>query len=100
MDAFGLARYIQAETDVETRATILGHVQRGGSPSARDRIAAAEMGHYAVMLLKNGKTDRVVAQRNARVIDLDITTALSQKKRLSMNLFRIAKKISIWDIAK
>jgi 6-phosphofructokinase 1 len=100
MDAFGLARYIQAETDVESRATVLGHVQRGGTPTARDRIVAAQMGYHAVMLLKSGKSDRVVAMRNDKITDLDIETALNQKKRFDMGLYKIAKKISIWDVAK
>jgi 6-phosphofructokinase 1 len=100
MNAFELAKYIQKETGVESRATVVGHVQRGGSPTSRDRVLAAQMGHYAVTLLQSGKSDRVVAIRNEIITDFDIKTALNQKKLVNMDLEKIANQISIWDIVK
>ena len=77
-----LAKEIQQKTGIESRATVLGHVQRGGSPSVRDRVVASEMGHYAVELLKSGKGNRVVAMQNNKIVDFDITDALAMKKKM------------------
>lgn len=90
-----LAKKIEEATGVETRATVLGHVQRGGTPSARDRILASRMGHYAVHLLEEGKSERVVAIRNSVLCDYDITEALEMKKPFDMDAFRMAAEISI-----
>ena len=72
-----LAKRIQAETGIESRVTILGHVQRGGSPTVRDRVMASEMGYYAVELLEKGIGNRVVGVKNGKVYDVDIQEALS-----------------------
>lgn len=93
--SFELAKFIEEKTGVETRATVIGHVQRGGSPSARDRIVASEMGHYAVELLKNGIGNRVVIRRKSKTSDMDILEALEMKKPIKKNFFRIANEISI-----
>lgn len=90
-----LAKRIETETGVEARATVLGHVQRGGSPTARDRILASRMGNYAVNLLKNGKSNRIVTIQNSQVCDYDITEALDMKKPFDMEMYRIATEISI-----
>ncbi len=90
-----IAKRIERETGVESRATILGHVQRGGSPSARDRILASRMGNYAVKLLLEGKSNRVVAIQNNRLCDFDISDALAMKKPFDMDMYRIASEISI-----
>ncbi len=90
-----LAKQIEDTTGVETRATVLGHVQRGGSPSARDRILASRMGHYAVHLLDQGKSNRVVAIKKGELCDYDITEALEMKKPFDMDMFRMANEISI-----
>ncbi len=90
-----LAERIQAETGVESRATILGHVQRGGDPTVRDRVLASEMGNYAVDLLLDGKSNRVVTIQNDRITDFDIEEALLMKKPFDKNLYRIAHEISI-----
>ncbi len=89
-----LAEKIEEATGVETRATVLGHVQRGGNPSARDRVLAARLGHYAVQLLKEGKSDRVVAVKNEQLVDYDITEALDMKKPFDMDMYRMANEIS------
>ncbi len=89
-----LAEKIEAATGVETRATVLGHVQRGGNPSARDRVLAARLGHYAVQILKEGKSDRVVAVQNEKLVDYDITEALDMNKPFDMDMYRMANEIS------
>ena len=89
-----LAKRIQAETGIESRATILGHVQRGGSPTVRDRVMASEMGYYAVELLEKGIGNRVVGLKDGKVYDVDIQEALSMKKPFDMRLYRIANDIS------
>ena len=94
-DVEQLARDIEAATGVETRATVLGHVQRGGRPSARDRILASQMGYYAAHLLMEGKTERVVAVNNNTLMDYDIDEALAMKKPFKNQLFRMAEEINI-----
>ncbi len=89
-----LAEKIEDATGVETRATVLGHVQRGGNPSARDRVLAARLGHYAVQLLKEGKSNRVVAVKNEQLVDYDITEALDMQKPFDMDMYRMANEIS------
>lgn len=90
-----LAREIEEKTGVESRATILGHVQRGGSPTVRDRVAASEMGNYAVKLLQKGIGNRVVAMQKEKVVDFDIYEALNMKKSVDLNLYKVAHEISI-----
>lgn len=90
-----LAARIEKETGIESRATILGHVQRGGSPTVRDRVLASEMGYYAVELLLQGKSNRVVAIQNDRIVDFDIEEALRMKKPFDFELYNIAHQISI-----
>ena len=90
-----LAKDIEEATGIETRATILGHVQRGGSPTLRDRVVGSEMGSLAATLLYEGKGNRVVVMRDGRIVDLDITEALNMKRVFNENLYRIALKISI-----
>lgn len=90
-----LATEIQERTGVESRATVLGHIQRGGSPTVRDRVLASEMGNYAVDLLEKGIGNRVVVMRDNKVVDLDILEALNMTKSIDMNLMRVAEEISI-----
>lgn len=80
--AYHVAEQIKNATALDTRVTVLGHVQRGGSPSARDRMVATYMGHEAVKLLAEGKTCRVVAMKGDDIVDYDITEALSMSKGL------------------
>lgn len=94
-NAVQLAKYIEEKTGVETRATVIGHVQRGGSPTARDRVVASQMGHYAVELLREGIGNRVVAMQNSKITDFDILEALEMSKEVNQNLVRIANEISI-----
>ncbi len=90
-----LAKIIEEKTGVESRATVLGHVQRGGSPSLRDRLVASEMGNYAVHLLMKGASNRVVAMQKEVVMDFDIYEALNMKNTINLDLYRIAHEISI-----
>lgn len=90
-----LSKYIQEKTGVVTRATILGHVQRGGSPTARDRVLASRFGAYAVDLLAAGKSNRVVGIRNDKLVDYDIQEALAMKKEFPMDLYALSDIISI-----
>lgn len=90
-----IAKYIQQRTGIETRATVLGHVQRGGSPSLRDRVVATAMGHRAVELLSEGKGNRVVAMQENKIVDYDITEALNMKRVFDKDLYDIAMEVSI-----
>lgn len=90
-----IAKKIEEETGVETRATILGHVQRGGSPTVRDRVLASRMGYRAVELLLSGKSNRVVTIQSDRITDFDIEQALGMKKPFDLDLYRVAHEISI-----
>lgn len=90
-----IAKYIEEKTGVETRLTVLGHVQRGGMPTLRDRVVASAMGHKAVELLSQGIGDRVVAMTNGKIVDYDITEALNQKRVFDNELYQIALDISI-----
>ena len=90
-----LATYIQNRTGIESRATILGHVQRGGSPTLRDRVVASEMGYKAVTLLENDIGNRVVAMKNGVIVDYDITEALDMPRVFNKELYDIAHTISI-----
>ena len=77
-----MAKRIQAATGIETRATILGYLQRGGSPTARDRVMASLMGSYAVQILLEGKSKRVVAYKGGKLVDYDIAEALAMQKEI------------------
>ncbi len=90
-----LATRIQLETGIESRSIVLGHVQRGGSPSVKDRVVASRMGHYAVDLLCQGVGNRVVAMKKSDIVDYDIFEALNMKKSIDTELYRIAHEISI-----
>ncbi len=75
-----IAREIQEMTGIESRATILGHVQRGGAPTVRDRIVATEMGYHAVELLSEGIGNRIVGMKDGRIYDIDLQEGLAMKK--------------------
>lgn len=89
-----MAKEIEEATGIETRATILGHVQRGGNPTVRDRVCASQLGYRAVELLAQGIGNRVVGFQKDEVVDFDIQEALSMKKEFPMDLYEIANDIS------
>jgi 6-phosphofructokinase 1 len=93
--AYDVAKEIEDKTSIETRVTILGHIQRGGTPSAFDRIIASKMGYRAVELLLEGKTVRAVGIKENKVIDIDIDEALSTEKHFAKDMYDIAKILSI-----
>lgn len=90
-----LAKKIEAETGMETRATILGHIQRGGIPTMRDRVVASQMGAKAVELLLEGKSNRVVRMKKGEICDIDIEEGLAMQKHLPSELIDLAKVLSI-----
>lgn len=88
-----MARRIEAATGIETRATILGYMQRGGAPTCKDRVYASIMGSKAVELLCAGKSNRVVAYKNGEYVDYDIQEALSMKKDIPEEQYKISKML-------
>lgn len=90
-----MARRIEAATGLETRATILGHMQRGGSPSCKDRVYASMMGAYAVDLLAEGKTNRVVGYKNGEFTDFDIDEALAMQKGISEYMYDVSRALTV-----
>ena len=90
-----LAKEIEDKTGMESRATILGHVQRGGSPTVRDRVTASRMGAHAVELLLQGKANRIVCMKNGEITDIGIEEGLSLKKKLPNELVELAKQLSV-----
>ncbi len=88
-----IANVLQEKTGIEARATILGHVQRGGSPTVRDRVAATEMAYYAVELLEQGIGNRVVGMQKNEIVDFDIQEALAMKKPYDEKLHNIVEEI-------
>ena len=96
IDGVDNLRYIiQEKVGIETRHTTLGHVQRGGSPTVRDREIATKMGHYAVNLLLKGIGDRVVVLKNSEIIDFDIMEALKKTKTIDKELYNISLEVNI-----
>lgn len=90
-----MAKRIEAATGVETRATILGHMQRGGSPTCKDRVYASTMGALAVDLLCEGKSNRVVGYRHGDFVDNDIDEALAMQKSIPEYQYQISKNLSM-----
>ena len=88
-----MARRIEAATGIETRATILGYMQRGGSPTCKDRYYASVMGAYASDILVQGKTNRVICYRNGQFVDLDIEEALAMTKNISEYEYQISQRL-------
>lgn len=93
-DSEAMAKRIQEATGVETRATILGHIQRGGNPTCKDRVYATAMGVKAVELLCQGKSNRVVGYENGEFVDFDIQEALAMEKNLNPFLFECIRQVS------
>ena len=87
--AVEVGRQIQEELGLDPRVTILGHIQRGGSPTAKDRVMATRMGYEAVRVLAEGKTNRVICAKDDQIIDLDIDEGLAMKKTLNSEEFKV-----------
>ena len=88
--SYGLAKRIEEATGIETRASILGHMQRGGSPTARDRVCASVMGSYAVDIIDQGKKNRLVGYKNGSVYDVDIEEAFAMEKSIDDYQYTVA----------
>ena len=95
MSADEFAKKLQEVTTYSVRATNIGHIQRGGSPSMADRMLAAQFGNKAVRLLKDGQGNRVVGIRNNEIIDMDIIEAVSMKKKFNYELYETLQMISM-----
>ncbi len=89
-----MARRIEAATGIETRATILGYMQRGGSPTCKDRFYASIMGAYAADIVAAGKRDRIVAHQNGQFVDVDIEEALAMTKEIPEYQYEISQALS------
>lgn len=89
-----MAKRIEAATGIETRATILGYMQRGGSPTCRDRMYASIMGSNAVDLLRDGKTNRIVVFQNGKFTDCDIDEGLAMNKEFPAEQYAISRALS------
>lgn len=94
-DTLNMARRIEEATGIETRSTILGHMQRGGSPTCKDRVYASTMGAMAIELLSAGKTNRAIGYRGGNFVDFDIEEALAMKKDISAHQYEISKILAI-----
>lgn len=93
--AVEIAKYIEEKTEIKTRATILGHIQRGGSPTVYDRVMASRMGAYAVKLLNDGIINRVVSVQNGALTDFDIGDALKMKKTIDEELLLLNRILAL-----
>lgn len=89
-----LAKKVEGITGIQTRATILGHIQRGGSPTCMDRVLASRMGYRAVELLQEGKSSKVVGIKDGKIFDMDIDDALAVERRFDEKLYEIANALS------
>ena len=92
--AFEVAERIKEETALEPRVTVLGHIQRGGNPTARDRVTATRMGYRAVDILASGGTNRIVCLRNGAMCDMDIDEALSMQKGIDKEEFTVLESMT------
>ena len=90
-----LAKTIEAATGIETRATILGYLQRGGSPTCTDRVHASIMGALAVDVILEGKKGRIIAYKGGDYVDLDIDEALDMNKEISKYQYEVSRLLSI-----
>lgn len=90
-----VTKEITARTGIDTRCTVLGHVQRGGNPTVRDRVAASEMAYAAVKLLKNGIGNRVVCYRHDKIVDYDIVEALNMTKEFDTAAYNMASDLAL-----
>ena len=94
-NSYDLAKEIEEKTGIETKITILGHIQRGGSPTAFDRLLASRMGGKAIELLLQNKTNRVIGINGNEITDTEISEALAIKKDINKEMYELAKILSI-----
>ena len=94
-DSIGLAERIEEATGMDARATILGYLQRGGSPTCRDRVYASMMGSKAVEVLLQGKTNRVISYQKGQFVDLDIDEAAAMQKDIDQDLIKVVQELAV-----
>lgn len=94
-NAYDVSKSIEEKTGIDTRVTILGYIQRGGTPTSYDRIIASEMGSRAIELLKEGKSGRALGIKCNQIMDMDINEALEIKKEFNVEMYNTAKILSI-----
>lgn len=94
-EGFTYGKQILDATGFDTRVTVLGHIQRGGSPSAQDRVLASRLGAAAVDLLMAGKDSRIVGLKNSELTHLDIIDVLSKKHTINESIYQLSKELSI-----
>ena len=92
--AYDIAAKIHSDLGIEPRVTVLGHIQRGGSPTARDRETASRMGYEAAMSLMEGRGNQVIAMRDGHIVDLDMEEALAMKKTFPMERYDILEALT------
>jgi len=92
---YDLAESIQKSTGMETRVSVMGHLQRGGTPTAYDRLLASRFGARAVELLMAGEKGRAIGIRGGKIIDMDINEALDLEKTVDTDLYELARVLSI-----
>lgn len=90
-----ICRYIEQKTGMVSRHTVLGYVQRGGSPTAYDRVMASRMGDYAIKTIHEGRLNRIISLQNNKLVDIDIEEGLNMEKTVDKDLLKIAKVLSI-----
>ena len=93
--AADIGKRIHEELGLDPRVTVLGHIQRGGSPSARDRETASRMGYKAVMALVSGPGNCIIATQDGRIVDLDMEEALQMKKSFPMERYQILEALTL-----
>ena len=93
-DSAQIAKNIKEEMSIDVRHTVLGHIQRGGKPSARDRLMATQMGYHAVELLAQGQTNRIVCANGEEICDIDIDEGLAQKKVIDPYQFKVLQAMT------
>jgi len=92
---YAIAGQVKEKTGLDYRVTVLGHIQRGGSPTARDRILASKLGSGAVESLKNGMTNVMMGEVNGKVVPTELEAIWSNKKEIDNNLYHLAEILSI-----
>ena len=92
--AFEIGKRIHDEVGIDPRVTVLGHIQRGGSPTARDREMASRMGYEAVLTLMSNRGNRIIATRDGHIVDLDMEEALAMTKQFQMDRYQVLESLT------
>ena len=92
--AIDIGRRIHEEVGIDPRVTVLGHIQRGGSPTARDRETASRMGYEAVLSLIEDRGNRIICTHDGRIVDLDMEEALAMTKQFQMDRYQVLEALA------